>query len=557
MKKTLRTYIVGILISSLCGLTLWSCDPWELPTRKERRNCITPSGELVTQIQQLKVDFSISKSAGTIDQVIWDFGDGTNATTIGTTTSHTYAKTGTYTAKAKLTNSCQKDIGIQATVNVNNAVQPAVSIQPATDITRSSAAIRMAVTSTGNSTIVRYGICYSTTNTNPEVGKTDVSILDKTDAVSLNNPVSFAIPNLQPNTTYYVRSFAINEAGIISYSDPIQFKTGYNPSVSSGGSPTVGSTTATVGFILNDAGNPAAIQYGVLYSSSNSTPSMDNSGPGVTVNNPNVGASTPVNLTDLKPNTTYYYRSYAKLPSGEIVLGPVNTFTTQADAVANGLIAYLPFTDRSLLDVSGNNNHANLVDSPTFTTDRRGKSNAAIQLDGVNDYFYMVDNSTLLLDAFTISIWIRPSAINNVNNRMQIYNKSRWSDSNFEMYSSLVKINENGPGLTFMTNIKQGSNCVPAKGWQSFEFSSNPQLDDWHHLVFTYSGRSSRMYFDNVLMDQNNNLPAASMDRCPGGELKFGAQLRDFPNYFKGAMDEIRIYNRALSASEVQTLYNQ
>ncbi len=73
----------------------------------------------------------------------------------------------------------------------------------------------------------------------------------------------------------------------------------------------------------------------------------------------------------------------------------------------------------------------------------------------------------------------------------------------------------------------------------------------------TYSGRSARMYFDNVLLYTTDNLPATMIDACPGGDLKFGAQAQNLPNYFYGAMDDIRIYKRVLSASEVETLFKQ
>ncbi|QHV94023.1 LamG-like jellyroll fold domain-containing protein [Spirosoma endbachense] len=555
MKKTILTYLFSILLICLGGIFLWACESWELPTRKSQRNCTKPQGTLIAQMQQRKVDFSITGSSGTIDRVLWDFGNGSTTATTGMTVSYTYPTSGTYTAKATLTNSCLVETTLQSVIVVSDAVSPTVSLQAATNIVTSSALVGMTVISTGNASITQYGVCYSDKNTMP-TKETDAT-QSLIGSLAVNTSVPFSLTGLQPNTLYYVRSFATNSAGKTGYSDPQTFRTGVGPSVSSNGNPTVGVSTAVVSFILTNPGNPAAIQYGVLYSSTSSTPDINNSGPGVTVTNPNLGANTLVNLTDLKANTTYYYRPYAKLPSGEIVYGPINSFTTQVDAVADGLIAYLPFTDKSLQDATGNGNNALLIDNPGFTSDRKGKANAAILLDGINDYFYMADNSSLQPDAFSISIWIKPNAINNVNDRMQIYNKSRWSDSKFEMYSSLVKINETGPGLTFMTNIKQNSNCEVAKGWQSFEFSSNPQLGNWYHLVFTYSGRSSRMYFNGVLLDQKDNLPAASIDKCPGGELKFGAQIQTFPNYFSGAMDEVRIYRRVLSANEVQTLFTQ
>jgi hypothetical protein len=554
MKSRNISTILSFLFCVIGGLCLWACDPWELPSKKTKRECPSLSGNLTAQIQQRKVDFSIANSTGIIDQVSWNFGNGSTTVTTGTTVSYTYPTSGTYTVTAKLTDACSQSITVSREVNVSDAVAPTVTLQPATDLTKSAAKLQMTITSNGNATITEYGVCYS--KNNPPKPGVDTTI-PVSGSLAVNTSVPFSLTGLEQNTVYYVLSFATNAATKTGTSNVQSFRTGFDPSVSITGNPTTGVSTATVNFVLNNAGNPAAVTYGVLYSSTSSTPTMDNAGPSVTVSNPNVGSNTAVNLTNLQPNTTYYCRPYAKLASGEIIYGEIVSFKTQIDTVSDGLVAYLHFTDKSLIDATGNGNNAILVDSPGFTTDRKGNPNAAILLDGLNDYFYMAENSTLRPDAFTISIWIRPSAINNVNNRMQIYNKSRWSDSNYEMYSSLVKINESGPGLTFMTNVKQNSNCEVAKGWQSFQFSNNPTLDVWHHLVLVYSGRTSKMYFDNILMDQNNNLPANNIDKCPGGELKFGAQIKDFPNYFKGAMDEIRIYRRALSDSEIQTLFNQ
>lgn len=559
MKKAIRFYLIGLSLLCLGGQLLLGCNPWELPSRKTQRNCVKPAGTLEAQMQQRKVDFSISGSSGTIDKVTWDFGNGSTSVTTGMTVSYTYPTSSTYTAKATLTNTCGDETTLLRTIGVSDAVSPTVSLQPATDLSTASAILRMTITASGNSTITRYGVCYSTTNPVPEVGKDNVLDIMGTGAIS--TPFSFSLTTLQPNTTYYARSFAINQAGKTGYSDPVQtFRTGQSPSVTSNGTATPGIATATVNFVLTNPGSPAAVEYGICYSPSATTPDITNSS--VTkVTSPATGASVAVNLSDLTPNKMYYYRAYAKSASGEVVYGPIMSFTTLVDTVAQDLIAAVSFTNGSLEDASGNNNRAILVNSPAFTADRKGNANSAILLNGSGNYFYMADNNTLRPDALSVSIWIKPVTVKNIdrsqNDRVQIYNKSKWEDSSGEMYSSLIKLNENGPGLTFMTNLKQNSDCLPAKGWQNFEFSSNPQLSTWHHLVFTYSGRSIRMYFDGALQDQNDNLPASMMDKCPGGELKFGAQLKAYPNYFNGAMDDIKIYKRALVASEVQTLFNQ
>ncbi|WP_379885778.1 LamG-like jellyroll fold domain-containing protein [Larkinella insperata] len=317
---------------------------------------------------------------------------------------------------------------------------------------------------------------------------------------------------------------------------------------------TAGVTNATVNFVINHPGNPAAVQYGICFSTSNPTPEVGKDTV-IQAANPTVGGPLIVQLVDLAANTKYYYRAYAKLPSGEIVYsGTTESFTTQVDTLIQDLIASLSFTDGSHLDASGNNNHVTLVGNPTFGPDRKGRENAAVQLDGLNDYFYIGENSTLRPTSLSISIWIKPIT---VDRGMQIYNKSRFSDGAFEMYSSLIRPNVGEPGVVINTDIKQNSNCQGGIGWQTFGFTSNIQLNTWHHVVMVYSGNTAQMYFDNIPLYTKENLPKSTIDECPGGELKFGAQSAQFPNYFSGSLDDIRIYRKALTADEVRALSNQ
>ncbi len=449
----LYTYILCFLFACSSGAILLSCNPWDLPTKKTQRICEKPGGTLTQKAQERKVDFSISDAKGTIDQVIWNFGNGATATTTGTTVTYTYPVSGTFTASATLTNTCNNITTLSTVVIAVNIVAPSFSI-------------------------------------------------------------------VKPSS-----------AGV---------------------------STASVNFVVNNYGNPAAVEYGICYSSTINTPEIKNSTV-VPVATPEIGVNTVVNLPNLAPSTTYYYQAYAKLPSGAIVYSsPVESFTTQADPLLQDLIASVSFTNQSLLDVSGYNNHVKLVGT-TFTADRKGNASSAILLNGAGDYFYMPENGTLNPEALSISIWIKPAVVPvGVDGRMQIYNKSRFSDGLPQTYSSLIKAeNDIGPALTFMTDIKQNSNCVGGVGWESLGFTSSVDLSKWHHLVFTYSGTSARMYFDGAELNVKTDLSANGIDKCPGGELKFGAQYQSLPWYFKGAMDDIRIYKRALTASEVQTLLNQ
>lgn len=442
-------------------------------------------------------------------------------------------------------------------------VPPTVTLQPASVVSTNSATAVVTVTNTGNATVTRYGMCWSATNQMPTI---DNQTADGTGAPTVSTLTSIAMVGLLPNTTYYVRAFAVNSQGAGYSVPPAQIiKTGQNPAVSTVAATNVGVTTATANFIVNTAGNPTAIEYGICYSSNTATPNLTNAEVKEVSPAP-VGPPVPVDLTNLTPNKTYYYRAYAKTASGEIVYGDILQFTTQVDSLAQDLVASVSFTDRSLTDASGSNNHVRLVGNPTFIADRKGRANAAILLNGTGDYFLMPENANNSLnpDAFTISIWIKPGSFDgrtqNDNRRMQIFNKSRFSDGIFERYSSLLKLeNDIGPNITFVTNIKQGGDCPAGqgKGWLDFLFTSSVDPNDWHHLVMTYSGRSIRMYFDNALLYTKDDLPADRIDDCRGGDLKFGAQSAQLPWFFKGAMDDIRIYRRALSRADVQALFNQ
>ena len=556
----LSLYLIFLFFACASGSVLLSCKNWDLPGEKSKRACTKPSGTLTVQAQQRKIDAAITNSSGTIDRVDWDFGNGSTTVTTGLTVSYTYEKEGTYTVKATLSNTCTDRVTLQQTVSASNPVVPGVTLQPVSGVSTGSATVAMSVTNTGNATVTKYGIYWSATNQTPTV-KDQKSEVSGSPAVNVSYP--FSLTGLLPNTRYYVRAFAINSVET-GYSAPTQsFVTGQDPAVNTVAATNVSIATATANFMVTTAGNPAAVEYGICYSSNTSTPDVTNALVRAVSPAP-VGPTVPVNLVDLTANKTYYYRAYAKTATGEVVYGDIMSFTTQVDLLARDLIASVSFNDRSLLDVSGNNNHVKLVGNPTFTTDHKGeRANSAIVLNGTGDYFYMPENSTLNPTTdFTISVWIRPSSFagrtREDNNRMQIYNKSTFSTGQNELFSSLIKLKDDvGPELTFSTDVKQNSACQPGKGWQTFQFTSPAETNTWYHLVFTYSGRSIRMYFNGVLQRTQDNLPNDRLDACPGGDLKFGAQYSQLPWYFGGAMDDIRIYKRSLSADEVQTLFKQ
>ena len=86
--------------------------------------------------------------------------------------------------------------------------------------------------------------------------------------------------------------------------------------------------------------------------------------------------------------------------------------------------------------------------------------------------------------------------------------------------------------------------------WHAASFG--PLLaDTWYHLTATYDGENLKAYRDGVLITDNPN-PTGSPD-SETSPLNFGRHTES-PQYFNGTVDEIRLYNRALSAQEVAAL---
>ena len=105
--------------------------------------------------------------------------------------------------------------------------------------------------------------------------------------------------------------------------------------------------------------------------------------------------------------------------------------------------------------------------------------------------------------------------------------------------------------------VKRGSKGGGGAGWQRAISGMQIPLSKWHHFVGTWDGAQLKFYVDGRLHKQVSASPG-DIDNIAGGDLRFGCgwQSPHSENFF-GKLDDIRIFNRALTLKEVMSLYSR
>ena len=164
-----------------------------------------------------------------------------------------------------------------------------------------------------------------------------------------------------------------------------------------------------------------------------------------------------------------------------------------------------------------------------------------LSFDGSGDYVEITDPGTgwsLDVDYLTIEVWVKISA--HVDWQI-VLNK----EETYEITSS-------GSGNTLQYAIWQEG----AGGWSWIDTGYVMPTGEWKHIAITYDGSTSKAYVDGDLVHTYNWASSAPI-RKTDYALRIGARnAPDPPTYvFNGLIDEVRIYNRALSDNEIRNNY--
>lgn len=206
---------------------------------------------------------------------------------------------------------------------------------------------------------------------------------------------------------------------------------------------------------------------------------------------------------------------------------------------SNGLVGWWSL-DGNAKDGSGNDNHGDTT-GVKLSLDRFGNYKC-LSFNGTSGKVQISHSRSMNFTTFSISLWVYAES------GYSLINYSNWSNASSERFNF-------GLGDSILnTSIKINSNCNAGVGWKSQTTKTGSLYNKWRHLVMTFDNSNISQYVDGVLVGVKNE--TGMLDTCKGGQIKFGAWWVNQPSYLNGSLDDIGIWNRALTESEITTLYN-
>ncbi|MBE2188997.1 MAG: carboxypeptidase regulatory-like domain-containing protein [Candidatus Kapabacteria bacterium] len=256
-----------------------------------------------------------------------------------------------------------------------------------------------------------------------------------------------------------------------------------------------------------------------------------------------------------KPKTVEVFIQSGKMTKSDIVLEKLGSQIVDPEEpdidFDDKIVVHYEFNSNA--QDSGPNQKHGISSGVSYTNDRKGNSNSAIQFSGSSNSSLEVPNvSTFNLSEFTYSCWLKPKS-----NYGTAYNGfidfiSRWGHWGESAQSFAFSLGSSGKIKGMMYELRNIDWAHPSN-YTFFETSQSVPAGTWSHIALTYKSNQLTIYLDGeVILNTFSVKPQSSQ--------MYGLTIGKRPDdnqrsYYAGEMDDLRLYNVALNANQIKKLF--
>ena len=288
------------------------------------------------------------------------------------------------------------------------------------------------------------------------------------------------------------------------------------------------------------------------------TPSLE----AVLANNTNANSLQIKNLANPTAAQDAVTKQYIDLLQAQLTelqneLAKLNSVTFPVPT--NGLVAWYPFNG-NVNDESGNNNNGQLTNA-SLTSDRNNLQNKAFKFDHIGASFsqlskeiYIPYKPTLNQEKISVSVWVNPKSYfwtgnsNDPNSAIVYRFENGYSNPNGQVWG--IRYNANDFGAFILaassTNNQQSSDLRQL---------TPLELGKWANITFTFDGSSFKLYYNGALVKETTTTLALNKLGNSGISVGVSRQANGFWYQADADIDDIAIWNRALTAVEILKIY--
>ncbi|MHC4175343.1 MAG: LamG domain-containing protein, partial [Planctomycetota bacterium] len=233
----------------------------------------------------------------------------------------------------------------------------------------------------------------------------------------------------------------------------------------------------------------------------------------------------------LRESVTYYWRVDEVWQDGTVISGDVWSFSI------GKLVGWWKLDETSgetAYDSSGNGNVGTLQGDPVWQP-LGGKVGGALEFDGIDDYVDCGSDASLdITNEITIAAWVKTN------------------DSGNSQFNPYVTKGDRTYGLKH--HSRNTMEFVIYDGyWRTTHFPVDSSFNGvWHHLAGTYDGSQLKLYIDGTLEVTTAHKGSIASNTA---NLDIARNSEEAGRFYDGAIDDVRIYNYALSPDEIETIY--